>query len=94
MNSLPSPSLGYCFLFLCVFGPNSPANAAGGIVDTGNKMNGGDGVCTAQQHAARLQEGDVRCPECITNCTGGTQPQLFPWELVPTTPESLGEVFL
>lgn len=68
MNSLPSPSLGYCFLFLCVFSPYSPANTAGRIVDTGNKMNGRDWVCTGQERAAALGEGDTRFLQRIVSC--------------------------
>ena len=68
MNSLPSPSLGYCFLFLCVFSPYSLANSVGKIVDTGNKMNGRDWVCIGQEHAAMLGEGDTRCLQRIMSC--------------------------
>lgn len=83
MNSLPSPSLGYCFLFLCVFSPYMPANTAGKIVDTGNKMNGKDWVCIGQEHAAMLAEGDIRCLWRIA--LSRTQAQPFPWEMVYRT---------
>lgn len=45
LNSLPSLSLGYCLLFLCGFSPNSPADTAGGVVDSESKMNGRDQLC-------------------------------------------------
>lgn len=67
MNSLPSLSLGYCFLFLCVLSPYSPADTARKIVDTGNKMNGRDWMCTGQENAAMLGEGDTRCLQCIVS---------------------------
>lgn len=70
MNSLPCPSLGYCFLFLCILSPYSPANTAGKIVDKqlGTIMNGRGWVCIAQEHVAMLQGGYTRCLQRVMNC--------------------------
>lgn len=61
LNSLPSLSLGYCFLFLCGFSPNSPADTAGGVVDSGSKVNGRDQLCVIR---------DVRKGICPKNTRG------------------------